>query len=37
MAALFPYLLMTVRKIGLEKVSFSDIQIHKTVCLRIDC
>ena len=31
------YLLITVKVIAAKKVSFSDIQSRKTVCLRIDC
>ena len=32
-----PYLLITVKVIALEKVSLSDIQNSKTVCLHIHC
>ena len=36
MGALLQYLLITVKVVALEKVSFSDIDIPKTVCLHID-
>ena len=32
MAAPLQYLLITVKKVALEKVSFSDTQNRKTVC-----
>ena len=36
MAAPLQYFLITVNVVALEKVSFSDIQNPKTLCLHID-
>ena len=36
MAEPLQYLLITVKVVALEKVSFSDTQNHKAVCLHID-
>ena len=36
MAELFEYLLITVKVVALEKVSFSDTKSHKAVFYRID-